>query len=89
MTKSVFVETRYGNHEVVLERDDRRGYIAVASALPGVITWGKNLTHAKEMAKEAIELCIESLVQEKSGKSAGSPRRDFHKSRRVGVPVAV
>lgn len=57
------METRYGAHFVVLEPDERKGYIATVPDFEGVITWGKNISHAKEMAKEAIELCIESLVE--------------------------
>lgn len=60
--KSLFIQTNYGSHLVTIDPDERHGYIVIAPALPGVITWGKNLTHAKEMAREAIELCIESLV---------------------------
>ena len=61
--KSVKVETKYGIHLVVLEPDETKGYIATAPNFEGVITWGKNISHVKEMAKEAIELCIESLVE--------------------------
>ena len=38
---------------------------------PDVISWGKNLAHAKKMAKEAIELSVEGQVlvaAEKVGK---------------------
>lgn len=57
------VETLYGRQRIGLERDERKGYIATAPDLPGVTTWGKNLTHAKEMIREAIELCIESMAE--------------------------
>ncbi len=61
--KKVTVHTKYGAHVIVLERDGK-GYMATAPGLQGVITWGKTVTHAKEMAKEAIELCIECLAEE-------------------------
>ena len=32
-------------------------------SLPGCITYGKDIDEAIAMAKEAIELCIESLVE--------------------------
>ena len=81
---TLFVQTRYGNHMIVLEPDERKGYVAIAPALPGVITWGENMTHAKEMAKEAIELCIESLVEKRpSAKAVSRPE----KSRKVLVKV--
>ena len=82
MRKKFFlVNTAYGSHTVVLEPDERRGYIVVAPALPGVITWGETIAHAKEMAKEAIEVCIESLVETRSHrqeeKRISKARRSF------------
>lgn len=65
MKKSLYIETNYGSHLVAIEPDERHGYVVTAPALPGVITWGKTLAHAKEMVREAIELCIESLVQKR------------------------
>ena len=59
------VKTKYGIHKVVLEPDEKKGYIVTAPGLPGVITWGKRINHAKKMAREAIELCIECLALEK------------------------
>lgn len=38
------------------------GYTVTVPALPGCITWGENIDHAIEMAKEAIEVYIESMV---------------------------
>lgn len=58
------VKTRYGIHEVVLEKDEK-GYVVEAPYLEGVLSWGKNIREAKAMIKEAIELCIECSVEEK------------------------
>ena len=63
MKKSVVVKTKYGEHRIILEKDER-GYMVTAPGLKGVVTWGKNIAHAKEMAKEAIELCIECVAEE-------------------------
>ena len=60
MKNTDFISACYGSHRVSFEADERRGIVAIASDLPGVITWGKNLVHAKEMIREAIELCIAS-----------------------------
>ena len=87
MKKELFVQTKYGNHMVVFEHDERRGYIAVAPTLPGVITWGKNITHAKEMVKEAIELCIESLVEKQSNTKISTSHVRSHKSQKVFARV--
>jgi|GEM_PF-2416788 len=61
--KSIWIQTNYGSHLCVFEPDEKKGIIVTVPGLPGVITWGRNLIQAKKMAKEAIELCIESLVE--------------------------
>lgn len=61
--KIVAVDTSYGSHRVIFERDERKGYAATALDLPGVSTWGKNLAEAKEMIREAIELCVECMAE--------------------------
>ena len=58
------VKTKYGVHEIILEKDER-GYVVEAPNLDGVLSWGKNIKEAKEMVKEAIDLCIECLVEER------------------------
>ena len=63
MKKQVIVKTKYGEHRIVLEKDER-GYMVIAPGLKGVVTWGKNMNHAKAMAKEAIELHIECIAEE-------------------------
>ena len=83
MKKELFVQTKYGNHVVEIEPDERRGYVAVAPALPGVVTWGKNINHAKEMAREAIELCIESLVEKHSNAKTSTPHIRSHRFQKV------
>ncbi|MBI2454262.1 MAG: hypothetical protein HYV54_01680, partial [Parcubacteria group bacterium] len=54
MKKRIIVKTKYGEHKIILEKD-KRGYVVVAPGLKGVVTWGKDVKHAKEMAQEAIE----------------------------------
>lgn len=59
------IKTRYGSHDCIFEKDvEKGGFIVTAKNLKGVITWGKNLLEAKKMAKEAVELCIECVVEE-------------------------
>ena len=58
------VKTRYGVHEIILEKDER-GYVVEAPYLEGVLSWGKNIKEARTMIKEAIELCIECSVEER------------------------
>jgi predicted RNase H-like HicB family nuclease len=55
------VQTLYGAFDVALERDDGQYLVAVVGR-PDIITFGKNIAHAKRMAKEAIEVSIEGDV---------------------------
>lgn len=65
--KNLMLATAYGSYWIIMEPDEKAGFIVTAPNLPGVTTWGKNIIHAKEMAREAIELCIECLVREQRG----------------------
>ena len=57
------VKTDYGVFSVVLELEpDIGGYMVTAPKIADVVTWGKNLIHAKRMAKEAIECSVEGEV---------------------------
>ena len=49
------------NYTVVYQKEPEGGYTAIVPALAGCVTYGKNLEEAKKMAKEAIELYLESL----------------------------
>ncbi|MEX0812965.1 MAG: type II toxin-antitoxin system HicB family antitoxin [Chitinophagales bacterium] len=48
-------------YRILLQEEPEGGYTVTVPALPGCITYGKNLEHAMEMAKEAIEGYIELL----------------------------
>ncbi|MEP6465466.1 MAG: type II toxin-antitoxin system HicB family antitoxin [Parafilimonas sp.] len=50
-------------YKIRLQKEPEGGYTVIVPALPGCITYGENVDHAIEMAKEAVELYIESLVQ--------------------------
>lgn len=73
-SRTIYVQTPYGRYLCELESDEKRGFIVTVPGLPGVITWGKNVTHAKEMAKEAIELCVECRAEEALRKAKRKPR---------------
>lgn len=47
---------------LVLQEEPEGGFTVVVPSLPGCITFGRNLAHAKKMAKEAIELYLEDLL---------------------------
>ena len=61
--KQLIITTPYGPYKVVLEPEpDMGGYMITVPKRPDVISWGKNLAHAKRMAKEAIECSVEGSV---------------------------
>ena len=45
-----------------LQKEPEGGYNVTVPSLQGCVTYGENIDHAMEMAKEAIELYLESLV---------------------------
>ncbi len=69
-------------YRIVINPEAERGYTAVAPALAGCITWGKDIQEAKMMAKEAIELFIEDLV------AAGETVTNDIESLKVSLTVA-
>lgn len=60
--REVTIKTRFGAHICVFDPDEK-GYVVTAKDVPGVVTWGKNLTEAKDMAKEALELMNVKLIK--------------------------
>jgi antitoxin HicB len=51
------------NYKVMLRPEPEGGYTVLVPSLPGCISYGDTVSHAKEMAKEAIELYLESLAE--------------------------
>lgn len=48
------------NYTVVYQKEPEGGYTVIVPSLAGCVTYGKDLDEAKKMAKEAIELYLES-----------------------------
>lgn len=90
-TKKLYILTRYGDHLGIFEPDGKKGFIVTVPGLPGVVTWGKNIAHAKKMAQEAVELCVEckakEAVQHITTRLSPSPRR-IKESRRVKADLS-
>lgn len=61
--KIEYVQTNYGLHRCIFE-PDVKGFVVTVPGLQGVATWGKNLTHARAMTREAIELCVECIAKD-------------------------
>ncbi|OGJ62964.1 antitoxin HicB [Candidatus Peribacteria bacterium RIFCSPLOWO2_01_FULL_51_18] len=51
--------------QIVLRPELEGGYTVIVPSLPGCISFGETLEEAKIMAKEAIELYIETLKERK------------------------
>lgn len=49
------------NYQVLLRPEPKGGFTVVVPSLPGCVTYGKDLKHAREMAKDAIEAYLVSL----------------------------
>lgn len=50
-------------YKILLHKEPEGTYTVNVPALPGCITYGNNIDHAIEMAKEAIELYISELKE--------------------------
>ena len=48
-------------YKILMHKEPEGQYTVTVPVLPGCITFGENLDHAIEMAKEAIALYIEEL----------------------------
>lgn len=51
-------------YRIILTQEPEGGYTAIVPSLPGCITYGDNVNHAIEMAKEAIEGYLEVLKEQ-------------------------
>lgn len=50
------------SYRILLREEPEGGYTVTAPTLPGCITYGETITEAITMAREAIELYLESLL---------------------------
>ena len=51
------------NFTIVYKEEPEGGYTVTVPSLPGCVTYGKDLKEAKKMAKDAIQLYVESLKE--------------------------
>lgn len=56
---------KYLNYKIMLRKEPEGGYTVLVPSLPGCVTYGENIDEAISMAKEAIELYLESLIGHK------------------------
>ncbi|NYB25749.1 MAG: type II toxin-antitoxin system HicB family antitoxin [Methanobacteriaceae archaeon] len=50
-------------YRLLLRKEPEGGYTVIIPTLPGCVTYGDSLDEAIEMAREAIELYIDSLKE--------------------------
>lgn len=50
------------NIPVIFQPEPEGGFTVTVPSLPGCVTYGRTLVHAKKMAREAIELYIEDMA---------------------------
>lgn len=51
------------SYRILLRKEPEGGYTVIVPSLPGCVTYGDTIDEAIKMAKEAIELYIESLKE--------------------------
>jgi predicted RNase H-like HicB family nuclease len=49
------------SYRILLRKEPEGGYTVIVPSLPGCVTYGESIEEATAMAKEAIELYLESL----------------------------
>jgi antitoxin HicB len=60
-----FIRSKEYSYTVIYEPIKEGGYQVIVPLLPGLITYGRTLEEAREMARDAIRCYIESLLKEK------------------------
>jgi len=65
--------TRAYEYTVFFEANEQSGYTVTVPALPGLVTQGRSLGHARMMAKDAIRCYVEGL---KKAKQAAPTERE-------------
>lgn len=51
------------SYRILLRKEAEKGYTVIVPSLPGCVTFGDTIEEGIEMAKEAIQLYIESLTE--------------------------
>lgn len=63
--KNIQIKTIFGTFNCLFESNaPDKGYTVTCFKVPGVVTFGLNLSDAKRYAKEALELHCECLIEE-------------------------
>jgi len=79
------IKRKIYNYTAVFEPAEDGVFNVYFPALPGCVTFGKNLKHAKKMAKEVLELWLETAI-EKKGKIPAEKQKPVIENFRISVP---
>lgn len=64
-TKQFIIQTKKGFFKVIIWYDKKdKAYLVKVPSLSGVVTFGKSISDAKRMAKDAIELYCDCAIAE-------------------------
>jgi len=64
MKKKAPIQVGDYSFTILVEPNDPDGYLVTCPALPGLVTQGDTLDEAYEMAKDAIQIYVESLIED-------------------------
>lgn len=78
--------TKIKKFNVIFTPEKTGGFTATIPTLPGCVTYGKNLSEAKKMAKDAIKAYLKSL--KKHGEALPSDDESYFASVDVPFPIA-
>ena len=74
---------RLVNYRILFREEPEGGYTVIVPALPGCVTFGETVDEAIAMAREAVEVYIESLRE----KGEEVPAEEGHLEYRLTVEV--
>lgn len=80
------IQKKLLKYTVIYTAEPEGGFTVTVPSLPGCVTYGKDLKQAEKMAKEAIELYLESLKAHKEAISGD--RKSFIGSIDLEFPQA-
>ena len=72
-------------YNLIFNPEPEGGFTVIVPSLPGCVTYGKNLTEAKKMAKEAINAYLSSL--KKHEEAAPNDEQSFFSTINMDTPV--
>jgi antitoxin HicB len=74
------------NLNIIFRPEPEGGFTVLVPALPGCITFGEDLPHARAMAQEAIELYLESMIAD--GEEPPIEAESYLTTMEVRLPVS-